>query len=828
MSASGALRNVATFPYPRTVVFGRVADVAQGSSLILEEAVPLLTLTGPGGVGKTRLAQLLTEELADHFADGVYWVELAPISVAAAIPSAVASALGLKPEGQRPLNQQISDFLRYRQTLLVLDNGEHLAPDLAQLISGWLSAAPALQVLVTSRAALRLQAEHLLRVDPLSIPTSQECPLALSEMAQFDAVRLFQARARAADASFEVTASNAPTVCELVRRLDGLPLAIELAAARMAVLSPAALLADLTERLHLLSHGPHDAPSRHQTLDVAIAWSYDLLDPASQRLFRSLAVFPGGVTLAGARDIVRGTQSNGEDDVIDSMTALVEHSLVRRLDGTSGPRFVMLETIRTFALTRLRSAPGNEEADARQRQVRHLRTLVVENSGDRLPFIPRRPEVLQMLTAEDANLIETLRWLHESGQSRALLELTGLLAFYWKLRGQFHVGREWLERALRHKSPPSAARRRATWGLAGICYEQGDIEHANVLFEHMLDEALETGDPQELSYIAFLEALIAVQLGDFPRARRGLTETLAALAILDAPWVARFESHVRAMYGHMALMQGDLADADVLLSATVVQQRQFAQDDGADHPYTCFSLLALGDIARARGDIDRALDHYQDGLSHSQRCGLTPGMVHGLAGVAGALAASGNWLAAAQLFGATHAYCQRSSLNFDGIWSWQQALGLPQPWQGESDNWGGLQAVRNAAARSSAMFSPILDVAAVDGHWAMGRQLMVTEAISIALSAELAGIQGQTTNHNGRVPALHLTNPLASTATFTLTGREREVLTLLCQRRTNAEMAEELFVSLRTVETHVSRVMQKLSAANRREAAAVAARLGLV
>ena len=316
--------------------------------MLLDDDVPLLTLTGPGGVGKTRLCLAIAQEVASHVHDGVVWVDLAPISDAALVPATVARSLGLVPLPDIPLTEQLTRVLRPRQTLLLLDNCEHVLPAAAMLVADWLAACPALQVLATSRAPLHVRGEHLLVVEPLPLPPL-EAASSLPRLEQNEAVTLFVERARAVRPGFVVTAANATAVTELCRQLDGLPLAIELAAARLKILSPDLLLTQMTDRLRLLRGGARDLPARQQTMHDTIAWSYDLLAHEDQRFFRSLAVFSGGWTFAAAAAV--GDLPLME--VIERLESLADQSLVRPLQCEREPRFTLLETVRQFGWEQL-------------------------------------------------------------------------------------------------------------------------------------------------------------------------------------------------------------------------------------------------------------------------------------------------------------------------------------------------------------------------------------------------------------------------------------------------------------------------------------------
>jgi predicted ATPase len=337
--ASAASSLLESLPIPRTRLIGRRSERATARTLLLDEGVPLLTLTGPGGVGKTRVALTVAQDVADQFAGGVVWVDLASLRDADLVPVAVAGALGIVPGPSRPVLGDLTHHLRPQQIMLVLDNCEHLLAAIAALVATLLGSCPALQFLAASRAPLHVHGEQVVPIEPLPLPASTGSTR--ETVAENDAVRLFVERARAVRPSFALTAANAETIAALCRALDGLPLALELAAARITILSPEALLAQMTDRLALLSDGPRDAPIRQQTIAATIGWSYDLLSDDAQALFRRLAVFAGGFTLSAAQGVGQ-TGDASFSTTMRGITTLVEQSLVHRIEGDGESRFTML------------------------------------------------------------------------------------------------------------------------------------------------------------------------------------------------------------------------------------------------------------------------------------------------------------------------------------------------------------------------------------------------------------------------------------------------------------------------------------------------------
>ena len=368
MALASVLDHPAQLPVPLTPLIGREREIAAVAALLLRPDVRLVALTGPGGVGKTRLGIAVAAELEAVFADGVAFVPLASVRDADLVSPTIAQALGIREGGDRPLATRLAASLRGRELVLIVDNFEHVLPA-APEVAGLLASCPTLKVLVTSRAVLGISGEHSVPVSPLALPVSGRAP-SLAELAATEAVALFVARAAAADPGFALTEEIAADVAAICERLDGLPLAIELAAARVRVLSPAALLARLTDRLRILTGGPRDQPPRLRSLRDAVAWSYELLGPFEKAQFRRLSVFMGGCTLEAA-EAVCGAPNQ---DVLAGITALVQQSLVRRVEPPGqAPRFGMLETIREFALEQL--AASKEEADLRHRHARYFAEL---------------------------------------------------------------------------------------------------------------------------------------------------------------------------------------------------------------------------------------------------------------------------------------------------------------------------------------------------------------------------------------------------------------------------------------------------------------------
>jgi predicted ATPase/class 3 adenylate cyclase len=452
----------------------------------------LLTLTGPGGTGKSRLASKVAAETLSEYAHGAYFADLSPVTDPALVPSALARVLGVADSGSRPLLETLKDHLADKHLLLVIDNFEQVA-EAAPVVEELLGAAPRLTALVTSRVALALRGEQVYLVPPLDLPDPKRLP-DLPTLCRFEAVRLFTERALAVSPRFQVTEENAPAVAQITARLDGLPLAIELAATRTKVLSPEELAGRLGERLTILTSGTRTAPERQRTLRDTITWSHDLLHEAEQRLFARLSVFAGGWTLESAEAVCEPAELG--IDLLESVTALVDQSLVRRIETAGGDsRFSMLETIREFAQERL-GARGNEEVVLR-RHAEYFLDLALEAE----PYLEREPAWLDRCDRERDNLGTALRWAIDAGEVDRAQEAAGALWRFWQLRGHLSEGRLWLEGALAVASSdkPTAARAKALAGAGGIAWWRGDVSAARVAYEEALAIERKLGDPERIA-----------------------------------------------------------------------------------------------------------------------------------------------------------------------------------------------------------------------------------------------------------------------------------------------------------------------------------------
>src|SRR5215213_3867286 len=516
-ASAAALREL--MPIPRTRLIGREAELVHARRLLLDEAVPLLTLTGPGGVGKTRLALAIITDVAASFADGVVWVDLAPLADPALVPATVATAIGIPSGPGRSVRDALVAHLHAKQFLLIIDNGEHLREAVGDIVAMVLAACPAVQVLVTSRAPLRVRGEQEFPVEPLALPLPEIADL--ETLAGNAAVRLFTERAHAVWPAFRLDGANAPSVAALCRALDGLPLAIELAAARSKFFSPQALLTQMTDRLRWLSDGPRDLPPRQRTIRDTIAWSYDLLAPETQRLFRLLAIFVGGFTLEAVQAVARNA-GHAEDDVIAPVVALVDHGLVRRVGAEEAPRFALLETIREFGRQQL-TADGELEII---REAHAAWCLTLAEVAEPHLGGPQQSAWLARLETEHDNLRAALTWWYEVGNARHGLRLATALLRFWDTRDHMAEGQPRLMAflALPGDAVSLEARARALDAASELASWQGRHEIATQLATEALIIQRDLGAPAGIARALWLLGTNTLAVGDIEQAQAHIDE----------------------------------------------------------------------------------------------------------------------------------------------------------------------------------------------------------------------------------------------------------------------------------------------------------------
>ncbi len=566
-------------PLQPTPFIGREKEVNAVQPLLLRDEVRLLTLTGPGGTGKTRLGLQVAAQLSDHFADGVFFVNLAPISDSTFVVPAIAGTLGLKETGEQPLHDLLQASLQDRQLLLLLDNFEQVL-GAAEHVADLLAACPRLKVLVTSRAVLHVRGEQEFAVPPLAVPSPTHVP-DLVALSQYEAVALFISRAQAVKPDFQVTHANALAVAEICAHLDGLPLAIELAAARVKLLPPQALLARLDQPLAVLTSRERDRPSRQQTLRNTIAWSYHLLDADEQRLFRRLSVFAGGCRLS-AIEAMCSTLGDQVEPALDTVASLLDKSLLQQTEQEGEePRLLMLMTIRKYGLEVL-AASGEMEITRQAHAWYYVR--LSEEAEPELAG-PRQAIWLERLEREHDNLRAALQWglvPDEDGHRREMaLRLGGALRQFWIVHGHLSEGRNFLERALvESKGVPASVQVKALVTAANLANHQSDNDRTEAHAQKSRALYQELGDTQGSALALRLLAGVAGRSGTLLAARMLNEEALALFRKVGDKEGAAWSLH---NMGLLALAQGEFAEARALLEESLALHREVGNKAGMAH-----------------------------------------------------------------------------------------------------------------------------------------------------------------------------------------------------------------------------------------------------
>jgi predicted ATPase/DNA-binding CsgD family transcriptional regulator len=839
------LRSQHTLPTSLTPLVGRERELAAVCALLSRPEVRLVTLIGTGGVGKTRLALEVAAAASSDFADGICFVALAALTDPALVVSTIAQALGVREQGSQPRLHSLEDHLRDRQLLLLLDNFEQLV-SAAPVVAELLAAAPRLQVLVTSRASLRLSGEHEFVVPPLSLPDLQNLP-PLDRLTEYEAVRLFIERAQAVKADFTLTEGNGAAVAAICHQLDGLPLAIELAARRSKLFSPQALLPRLRNRLKLLVGGAREKPAHQQTLRGTIAWSYELLEEDEKTLFRRLAVFVEGCTLAAAESVCNA-HGDLEGDVLDGVARLVDKSLLRQETEFDGePRLLMLETIREYALERLAES---SEADAMRRQHATFFLQVALKAYPKM-FSAEQSTWYNRLEVEHANLRAALRWTLEGQEAEMGLRLVGALYRFWRLRNHAREGRSWLAQVLAQPGAQARTLARATAlrGAGFLAFSQGDFPEAQRLLAESVSISREVGAAGKRELASALAALAHVtllqgnpgntrelageslrlfqevgeawgvalamthlgkatlELGD-PEAARALLEESAALFRVAGDRQLLAQS-LNAL-GLVALRQGDYAGARAHLEEAL----SVAQETGAEQ-YRADALAHLGTVALRVGDSGQSASLYQQSLALNRVLGNREGIASDLAGLAEVASLLGQPERAAHLFGAVEALREASNTR--------------------------LSPLRRAAYdRTVGSIRAQLDEAAFEEARAQGRAMELSQAIVYAfetkdtLPTEASPPEACEEEALSFAPPGTLSSPPLSPRRALkqhfggLTSREREVARLVAQGKSNRAIADELVVGVSTVEAHISHIFTKLGFSSRSQIAAWAVEKGLL
>jgi predicted ATPase/DNA-binding CsgD family transcriptional regulator/Flp pilus assembly protein TadD len=867
-------------PHQPTPFIGRGREVDALRSLVRRERVQLVSLTGPGGTGKTRLALEAAGHLRGGFPDGISFVPLASITDADLVATSIAEGLGIMEAGDkdRPLVESLKSHLRDKNLLLVLDNFEQVL-DAAPIVGELIGAAPQLKVLVTSRERLHLRGEYEFPVPPLEVPAVDDRRQALEGMAAlagYESVRLFVERASALRPDFELRGENAAVVAEICARLDGLPLAIELAAARIKILNPEAILSRLEHRLKLLTSGERDLPPRHQTLRAAIGWSYDLLNDGEKALFRRLSVFSGSSSLEAIEAVcVPRTVGEGQTpskdpyalhatryarldiDALDGIASLVDKNLLRQHGEVAGePRFNMLETIGEYAREKL-----EESGEAGWAQRLHA-ACFLEMAEAAEPELkgPKQVEWLRRLEAEHDNMRAALRWAlagqsaDDSARTASIdshmalsrkqpvspseiaLRLGAALHGFWRMRGHFTEGRSWLESALSDtKDKPSPARAKALMAVGTLSSSQGDFVRARAALEESLSIFRELGD---LESVASTLRNLGNELryrGDLEGSWSALEEALGIARELGKEW------DIASLLGDLGIVAQTLGNDDAarqMYEESLALRREMSDTRGI-----AMMLVNLGELARAAGEYDRAGEMYTEALGLARELGDKWGVgmvLHNLGHVANHRR---DYMHAWNLFAESlrifHelrnkrdiAYCLAALGGLFGarkqlerasvLFSASQALS--NTISSHLDPADQVEYERNLAATKSQMSQGDWDRA-----WVRGQALTLDEAVAYALEIPATLDQTKPLPAPPKVTApLGLTTmPLIEQAA--LTEREVEVLQLVAMGLQDAQVAEQLEISPRTVHRHLSSIYSKLGVTSRTAAVRAAGDLKLV
>jgi predicted ATPase/DNA-binding CsgD family transcriptional regulator len=794
-------------PAPRTSFVGRQREILEiKRSLAMTR---LLTLTGAGGSGKTRLALEVARDLVGAYPDGVWLVELAGLSEGALVPQAVAKAVGAEEQPGRPLADTLAHYLRDKEMLLVVDNCEHLVEDAARLVDVLLDSCPRLRVLATSRESLCVAGEVRWTVPALSVPDPRRSPT-VAELEGNESARLFVDRASMRRSGFALTAANCNTLAEICRRLDGMPLAIELAAARVGALSVEQVSQRLQDSLKLLTSGGRTETPRQRTLRGALNWSYELLAEREQMLFRRLSVFAGGWTLEAAEAVGAG-EGVEEEDVADLLSGLVDKSLVVAEASTeSGLRYRMLEPVRQYAWEKLKQS-GEAEGVGR-RHAKFFLALAEEVE----PWLrgPEQRTRFTQLKEEHDNLRAALSWAIEQEEAALALQLGGALWRFWVRQGHWTEGRWWFQEGLETSGEVApSVRAKALYGLGTLAKRQDDYDSAVTLYEASLALYREAGERRGIAMCLGELGAVMSYRGDTRQGAEMLEEaltqfrelrdkieiactladlagvaistsnyTLASARLKEALELFREVGDSRSIamclggLGWMAVRRGDHREATELLEEGLAQFREAGTPVEPDY------LTNLGLTALLRGDYERAEELIEEGLVLGRELGAKVSIVESIEVEAMVAASRGKAGRAARLWGTAEAS--------------RETLGAPLPPELRT-----LYEPYTTVARAE------LGEEVLKAAWEEGRKMTPEEAVEYALSEEERATRAPERPSDDEPPPA-------------LTRREREVAAMVARGLSNRQIASEFHLSERTVESHVSKILRKLGLASRAEIAA--------
>ncbi|MGN6813597.1 MAG: ATP-binding protein, partial [Thermomicrobiales bacterium] len=800
-------------PTPLTSFVGRGRERAALARRLLPslgDAVTgprLITLTGAGGVGKSRLALAVANTLAARYPDGVWLVELATLTDPALVPAAVAAALGVNTPG-RPLADTLLEHARSKTLLLVLDNCEHLAGACAQLAGTLLAACPRVSLLATSRLALRVPGEAIWRVSPLEAPDPTQAPT-LAVLRDVPAVRLFVERARFVQPDFALSAANAAAVTEICRRLDGLPLAIELAAARLAVLSPMQLATRLDSALGLLGDRDQATPAHQRTLRATLDWSYALLGERERRLLRRLATFVGGWTLEAAEAVAASAEADGlpPRDVLPLLARLVDHSLVGVEARGDAARYQLLETVRQYAAEQL--AASGEIIVVEQRHAIYY--LALAEAAE--PQLTGAAQVgwFDRLEREHANLLTALDNLRAAGATESWARLGVALWRFWETRGHLGEGLRRLETIMAAQDVPAVLRGKASSRAASLLRARGDLARSDTLYRQTLALWQDLGEARGAAVALANLGINAEYRSDVTAAAAFHQESLARFTALDD------QRGIAAELNNLANIR---ADAGGLAEATVLYERAITLAHTLGQPPDAYAIGNLGNIAYRRGDYGRAVTRLEESVALLRQRDDRPMLGHYLRYLGFAWRQYGDPVRAVAAF--QEALDIDRALDAHSHWTADVLEGLASLLiaAGHSEDgarlFGAADTVREATTvprrvfyanlytHDVAMARAALGETAFATAWAAGRALSWSEAIAAAAI---------------RVEAVTL--PAATPPA--LSPREQQVAALIASGLTNAQIAATLGLSQRTADSHVHHILHKLGATSRATIAAWAA-----